>query len=170
MKILEKLSPKTVLDIGTALGGTLYLWTKITKPHAHLISMDLPEGYPEWKTLFYHAFGSPHQIIHLLKMNSHSETTLREVKGLLGNSNVDFLFIDGDHIYEGVKKDFEYYSPLVRKGIIAFHNIVPASNSKPYLFVGGVPKFWKEIRENYSYREIVKDWNQGGYGIGVLFV
>jgi len=35
--------------------------------------------------------------------------------------------------------------------------------------VGGVPEFWKEIKENNSgYQEIVKDWNQGGYGIGLL--
>lgn len=170
MKILEKVSPKTVLDIGTALGGTLYLWTKITDPYGHLISIDLPEVYPEWKTLLYYSFSSPHQKIHLLKMNTHKISTLHEVKNVLGNSNVDFLFIDGDHTYEGVKKDFEYYSPLVKKGIIAFHDIVPASDSKPHLFSGGVPKFWKEICENYSYREIVHDWNQGGYGIGVLFV
>jgi len=38
----------------------------------------------------------------------------------------DFLFIDGDHTYEGVEGDFEMYSPLVRRGgIIAFHDIVP---------------------------------------------
>lgn len=167
MKILEKRPPKTVLEIGTALGGTLYLWTKVSQPDAHLISIDLPEGYPEWKTLLHHAFGSPHQKIHLLQMNSHSEATLREVKVLLDNSKVDFLFIDGDHTYESVKKDFECYSSLVKRGgIIAFHDVVPGSE----LAVGGVPKFWKEIRENFSYREMVEDWKQGGYGIGVLYV
>lgn len=37
---------------------------------------------------------------------------------------MDFLFIDGDHAYEGVKADFEMYSPLVRKGgLVALHDI-----------------------------------------------
>jgi predicted O-methyltransferase YrrM len=39
---------------------------------------------------------------------------------------LDFLFIDGDHTYEGVKQDFEMYTPLVRKGgLVAMHDIVP---------------------------------------------
>jgi len=43
----------------------------------------------------------------------------------LNGEPLDFLFIDGDHTYEGVKRDFEMYSPLVRNGgIIAFHDIV----------------------------------------------
>lgn len=58
------------------------------------------------------------------------------------------------------------YSPLVKKGIIAFHDIVPG----PLEYVGGVPKFWQEIKMQFSYKEIVKDWRQGGYGIGVLYV
>jgi hypothetical protein len=33
------------------------------------------------------------------------------------------LFIDGDHRYEGVRRDFEMYSPLVGAGgLIAFHD------------------------------------------------
>ena len=80
---------------------------------------------------------------------------------------LDFLFIDGDHRYEGVRRDFEMYGPLVRRGgIIAFHAIVPG----PPENVGGVPRFWREIKNRYKYLEIVKDWNQGGYGIGVIYV
>jgi len=60
------------------------------------------------------------------------------------------------------------YSPLVRKGgIIAFHDIVPG----PQENVGGVPKFWKELKKKLGtikVMEIVKDWNQGGYGIGLV--
>jgi hypothetical protein len=36
---------------------------------------------------------------------------------------IDFLFIDGDHSYEGVKTDFELYSSLLSdRGIIAIHD------------------------------------------------
>jgi hypothetical protein len=36
---------------------------------------------------------------------------------------IDFLFIDGDHSYEGVKKDFDLYSKLLTKnGIIVLHD------------------------------------------------
>ena len=39
------------------------------------------------------------------------------------NNNIRLLFIDGDHEYEGVKKDIELYSPLLNKdGIIALHD------------------------------------------------
>jgi hypothetical protein len=36
--------------------------------------------------------------------------------------------------------------------------------------VGGVPKFWGEVKMKYKYLEIVEDWHQGGYGIGVIYV
>jgi len=92
---------------------------------------------------------------------------LEIIKKILGDSKLDLLFIDGDHTYEGVKRDFEMYSPLVRKGgIITFHDIVPG----PPENVGGVPTFWNEIKQNFTYKEIVKDWRQGGYGIGVIYV
>lgn len=36
---------------------------------------------------------------------------------------VDFLFIDGDHSYEGVKKDWDLYSPLLKEGsLVVFHD------------------------------------------------
>lgn len=37
--------------------------------------------------------------------------------------HIDFLFIDGDHKYEGVKKDWDLFSPLLKKGsLVAFHD------------------------------------------------
>ncbi|SCA63523.1 Uncharacterized protein SCG7109_AR_00020 [Chlamydiales bacterium SCGC AG-110-M15] len=41
------------------------------------------------------------------------------------NEEIDFLFIDGAHEYEAVKKDFELWSPKVKDGgVIAFHDSV----------------------------------------------
>ncbi len=37
--------------------------------------------------------------------------------------SIEFLWIDGDHSYEGAKMDFDFYSPLVVDGgLIAFHD------------------------------------------------
>jgi len=91
---------------------------------------------------------------------------LRKIEAILRDNKVDFLFIDGDHSYEGVKKDFEMYSPLVKKGgIIAFHDIVP----HPPETRCEVNKFYNEIKYDYRHIEIVRDWAQKWAGIGVLF-
>ncbi len=144
----------------------------MAEPDATIISVDLPGGkfgggYPRWKDALFKSFARGWQEIHLIRADSHDAETLETVKEILGCRKVDFLFIDGDHTYEGVKMDFEMYGPLVRKGgIIAFHDIVPGPPER----VGGVPKFWGEIKHDFGFKEIVKDWNQNGYGIGVIYV
>lgn len=169
-EIFKEKSPRVVLEIGTADGGTLFCFSKLAPADATIISIDLPEkfgGYPEWKTPFYKSFGKSNQKIFLLKQDSHTEEALKAVKNILNGRNVDFLFIDGDHSYEGVKKDFEMYSPLVKKGgIIAFYDVV-IHLKEANCFVSD---FWMEIKTQYNRnKEIIKNQKQGGGGIGILF-
>jgi cephalosporin hydroxylase len=170
LELLVARAPRVVLEIGTADGGTLFLFTRVADPGALMISVDLPGGpfgggYASWKAALYRSFARPGQEIHLLRGDSHDPSTAKRVTERLGNEPVDLLFIDGDHTYEGVKADFETYSPLVRSGgLIAFHDIVPGSEEA----VGGVPRFWDELKRSPGSGEIVADWNQGGYGIGYL--
>ncbi len=83
----------------------------------------------------------------------------------MGDKKIDFLFIDGDHTYDGVKKDFNLYKQLVKKGgIIALHDIAnhpKESNCR-------VDKFWNEIKEKYKYKEFIENKNQKWAGIGVI--
>lgn len=171
LKILAKRDLKYILEIGTAKGGTLFLFSRVSNPNAVIISIDLPGGpfgggYPKYRTILYKSFAARNQRIILIRKNSHSIFTFKAVKNILAGQKLDFLFIDGDHTYEGVKRDFEIYSRLVNNdGIIAFHDIVPG----PATSVGGVPQFWSEIKHNFRYIEIVKDWKQQMCGIGVIF-
>lgn len=170
MKVVSDLRPHTVLEIGTASGGTLFLFTRVVAEDAEVISVDLPEGefgggYPAWKSRLFKSFALNGQSIQLLRADSHKPETLKAVREVLQDRPVDFLFIDGDHSYEGVRKDFEMYSPLVRNGgIIAFHDVCPG----PAENVGGVPDFWREVSVKRGGMDIIKDRNQGGFGIGVL--
>jgi predicted O-methyltransferase YrrM len=170
---LKEINPQVIMEIGTANGGTLFSFCKLAKGDATIISLDLPKGsfgggYIEWRIPFYKAFARGEQKLHLLRKDSHKQDTLEEIKKILNGNQLDFLFIDGDHSYEGVKKDFEMYSPFVKKGgIIAFHDIAPDGLPE---FTGGVPKFWKEIKNKYNSYEYIENINQEGYGIGVLFL
>ncbi|MCS6956178.1 MAG: class I SAM-dependent methyltransferase, partial [Candidatus Calescibacterium sp.] len=71
----------------------------------------------------------------------------------------------GDHSYEGIKQDFEWYAPLVRSGgIIAFHDIKPSLPDN-WIQVG---RFWEDIKGKYTYKEIISNEASWG-GIGVLY-
>jgi predicted O-methyltransferase YrrM len=164
--------PRTVLEIGTALGGTLFGFAQMAAPDALLVTIDLPAGnfgggyYPARRYL-YRRFGHGRQIIHPILGDSHSEGTVAQVQELLGGRSVDLLFIDGDHEYEGVRKDHDLYAPLVRPGgLIAFHDIVPGDAN----LVGGVPRFWAEFKRSHEATELVESWDQQAYGIGVVRV
>ena len=171
LQFLKEKKLKVILEIGTANGGTLFCFCKIAGEDAKIISIDLPGGefgggYPKWKIPLYKSFARENQKIYLIRADSHRQETLEKVKNILNDKKVDFLFIDGDHTYQGVKKDFEMYYSLVKKdGIIGFHDIV----SGPEENVGEVPKFWKEIKERSKYQEIIKKREQGGYGIGIIY-
>lgn len=76
--------------------------------------------------------------------DSHDPKTLKELKGKLKGRPINILFIDADHSYESVKKDFEMYSPLC-ENIVAFHDIEKNRNRSEGK--SKVWKFWDELRE-----------------------
>ena len=75
---------------------------------------------------------------------------------------IDYLHIDGDHSYEGVKKDFELYSSIMSEnGIITIHDIdqnyhdtfvVTENAKKDFVPFDGPAKYIKDLEKN-------SDWN-----------
>jgi predicted O-methyltransferase YrrM len=163
--------PETVLEIGTGRGGTLFLLAQAARENALLVSIDAPGAVgfgarPEYasRARLYRSLGRRRQRVVFLAADSHLTETSSRVQQVLAGRLVDVLFVDGDHTLEGVASDFRMYAPLVRSGgLVAFHDIVPG----PAEIVGGVPAFWQSVRAPDSI-EFVEDWDQGGYGIGVL--
>lgn len=168
-----ELRPRRVLEIGTAKGGSLYLWTQAALEDATLVSVDLPAGdfggaYPTCRIPFYNAFARSGQRMHLLLADSHDPATRAKVQGLFAQQPIDFAFIDGDHTYEGVKADFLQYGPLVRPGgLIAFHDILP----RPDMPTIQVDRLWGELRKQYECQELIGPEGSGRkIGIGLLRV
>ena len=150
-RLLERVAeraPKTIVEIGTARGGTLLPWCRLGAASATIISIDLPGGlfgggYPLWKVPIYRRFEGSRQKLHLLRGDSHEQSMLDDVIRRLRGKPIDLLFIDGDHTRQGVERDYEMYGPHVADdGMIVFHDIVDHPDPSC-----GVPEFWQQMRE-----------------------
>jgi cephalosporin hydroxylase len=169
LALLRRRAPRVVVEIGTAQGGTFYAWCQIAEPDAILVSIDLPGGAfggdRAAASSALRPYGQPGQQLHFIRADSHDVRTRARLETILGGREIDFLLIDGDHAYEGVRQDFEMYAPLVGDGNpIAFHDILP----HPEDSLCKVDRFWNEIKSGYRHIELTDVPAQYG-GIGVLY-
>lgn len=170
MRRVREKQPKRILEIGTARGGTLFLFCQNAAPDATIVSLDLPfgingGGYPDWKIPLYESFAQPDQKLILIRGDSHSEESKAEVIRRAGEAPFDLIMIDADHRYEGVKRDFELYGPLVASdGLIVMHDVLPNRFDAEIQ----VDRFWTEVKERFETDEIVENRDQGNMGIGVV--
>lgn len=157
LPLVAKINPKNILEIGTWKGYSAETWIKAFKPDIfitiekddisiHEYNVHTNIGYKSW-----------------YNSDSHDPKVLRDVK-IYSPEGFNYFFIDGDHSYEGVRKDFEMYSPLVKKGgIIALHDTCYHADKTEEVDI-----FWNEIKNKYPYVEIKAGKNSTG--IGIIFV
>lgn len=170
-----ELNPRRVLELGTARGGSLYLWTQAATDDAVIVSVDLPGGefgggYSEARMPLYESFAREGQKIILMRTDSQQPATVEKVKAAMGDLPVDYAFIDADHRYEGVKKDYLLYSTLVRPGgLIGFHDIYHDREA------AGIEVFhlWNQLKDHYgelTSEFLVPDKHGRFIGLGLLRV
>lgn len=116
--------PLRFVEIGCYAGASLaQMAIALQRVVAHSEGFAIePVGQPQ----FYKVLELLHQGVQHLKMWSHEAVpVLREVCAKDGN-HPQFIFVDGDHTYEGVKRDILGYYPLLAPGgIIVFHDYLP---------------------------------------------
>lgn len=170
LDIFTKLNPKSVLEIGSLLGGTLYQFIQRMEKESKITSIDMLVSEQDsryinqklghdtlWKE-YAKKYGVILQIIEESSRNLSSFTKVVNFTPVL-----DFLFIDGDHSYIGAKSDYDMYSKIVRSdGIIALHDISPIEGTSQ------VSKLWEEIKQTNYTDEFLFD--STGKGIGIVYV
>lgn len=107
-------------EIGRFKGGSTVMLALAIGPHGHLLSTDIAP-----------------QDDHALKDTLIQTNLLDRVDLLLADANkvehdrsLDFVFIDGDHSYEGAKKDHNKWGSKVRPGGFIIHHDM--GNGRPF--------------------------------------
>lgn len=102
----------TIVDIGTAAGGSAFTMALASKPSVKVYTIDpqinqtFVDRVSEWGLWD--------------KITYYIETSKDAVKHF---KEIDLLFVDGIHSYQGVSDDFRDYNGFVKKGgIIIFHD------------------------------------------------
>lgn len=151
LRILTKLNPKNILEIGSHKGYSAEVWIRAFRPDKFVtIEKDpKPNDAVEYISDKHH---------YLWNTDSHN----RNLK--IDPGPYDFLFIDGDHSYEGVRNDWETFGALVRPGgIVMLHDSFYHANGTEEVDI-----FWRELKLMYPYQEIKS--SSESTGVGVIFL
>jgi len=131
-------TPRIMVEIGCDAGGTLWAWRQLVP---RVIGIEYPDEHSD-----DNPWGTENPLVdhgcEVIRGDSHEESTRTALADLLQGEPIDVLFIDGDHTYEGCKRDFIMYAPLVSNdGLISFHDVSPHPNHPGV----GVQKFWEQV-------------------------
>lgn len=140
MKVLQ---PKNVVELGTYRGGS---------------TLAMLEGLPEESSITTVDKYTTH-----IWLEGIDDPRLHFIYGSTLDladrfSDIDFLFIDTDHNYDQVSKEWHLYSPLVVKGgIVAFDDIH---------LNAGMNQFWNELTGT---KVDISEYHEGaGFGFVII--
>jgi len=160
------------LEVGSRFGGSLWRIANVLPRGSGIVACDSGKGMggrkPGAANSLRECVSKLNEIgydAHLVTGHSQRQDVVNAVTKL---GPFDAIFLDGDHQYEGVKKDWENYGPLSR--IVAFHDIAWVkpdgyTNSKEV----EVPRLWNELKKKFPHREFVDLSTGATMGIGVLW-
>ena len=127
--------PENILEIGSR-GTTFFILSKFSKGKKVAVDISNLE-----ERVYMAMYGEDWKFF---AGDSQTEEMRDNVKEFC--NKFDLIFIDGDHSYQGVKRDFELYKELLSdRGVILFHDIDPNHIFPGEMGAGDVAKFWEDL-------------------------
>jgi predicted O-methyltransferase YrrM len=169
--LVKSSKPAVVVEIGSARGRSTCFMAMALKENGFgkLYAID-PHTQTDWNDAdSVDTFEILKSNVTSLGLDSFVEIRRNtSVEVAIGwESSVDILFIDGDHSYEGAKRDWELFSPFVKPfGSVVFHDTLwdlkpDPQYARPDM---GVPRLVDELREQ-GYPVITLDQD---FGVSVV--
>jgi hypothetical protein len=172
VEILRDAGVRSFLEIGSRFGGSLDRIGRSLPAGSRIVSCDSGKGMgggkPGAKESLYKVVSGLKKDgydAHLVMGHSQAPLIVKQVRKL---GPFDAVFIDGDHEYEGARKDWLNFGRKAK--ICGFHDMawVEPEGFPSYAKKVEVPRLWAELKDEYRSQEFVDpDFNMG---IGVLWI
>ena len=152
---IRNLKPKKILCIGSGYGFIPAICALACKDNGFGQVDFVDAGYDQKHPKSWSGIGlwrkiNPQRHFALLGLNKWINTfviTSEEFAKKYPKNNYAYIYIDGDHSYRGVKKDFQLFWPKLEKhGLMVFHDVVVKNWKGLKNF--GVWKLWQELKLN----------------------
>jgi len=160
---VRTIGARSYLEIGSKFGGTLFRIGMAMPEGSRCISIDLPRAREtaSWRSMHgvQRWLEGQHRSCGFIWMDSTSHKAVQQAQQ---RAPFDLVFIDANHDYSFITRDFANYAPMASKAV-AIHDIK--------LITSGVPMFWDEIKHEHKHREIVNSQSTGeAMGIGIILL
>lgn len=164
-QMLALIEGKTaLLEIGSSFGGTLKRMASVMKKGARIVSVDMPvDATPKFLNPLHSLKTVCKQLswlganVELFVGDSHSQPVIDAVSNF---APYDFVFIDGDHSYEGMMADWKNYGPMGK--VVGFHDVGGA--------LPDCQRAWEEIKASgYRTEEFINRESKYMFGIGIVY-
>jgi len=150
--LILNIKPKRILCIGSRKGFIPAICALACQEnnfgHVDFVDAGYDENHPKhWSGIGFWKKVDPNKHFSFLDINNWVSTYVMTTEEFAKKYNYryQYVYIDGDHSYEGVKTDFNLFWPRLDKmGLMVFHDVVVKKT--PDLPPFGVWKFFKEIK------------------------
>ena len=169
--LIKIIKPRRILVIGSKYGFIPAIMALACKENnrgkVDFVDAGLDKNEPQawggvgfWKKVDYKKHFS---ILNLQKNIKFYLMTSKEFSKKYIDRKWEYIYIDGDHSYEGVKQDFDLFWPQLNKGgIMGFHDIcIDKLDGSIY----GVKRLWQELKKQKKYNMIEFS---GDCGLGII--
>ena len=163
--IIDAIRPRVLVELGTYTGVSYAAFcnaVRCTSLSTRCFAVDTWQGDHQggfYGEELYQEFHQYHDK-HFGAFSSLLRGTFDAAIGRIADGSVDLLHIDGLHLYEAVRHDFETWAPkLSERGVVLFHD----TNERGGDF--GVWRLWADLSQRFPSFEFLHS-----HGLGVLAV
>jgi len=155
---IRNLKPRNILCVGSRKGFVPAILALACKDNGMGQVDFVDAGYDQdnhekhWSGIGFWKKEDPAKHFFQIGVDNYIKTfvmTTKEYANKYPHKHYQYIYIDGDHSYEGVKLDYNlFWSRLDANGFMSFHDIT----ERGYLDKGvfGVYKFWEEVSKKHA--------------------